>query len=54
MISAFDSLIVAPISGMDNVARLALVLLLCNVAFCLSLEGSMLGGIFLGESMLHV
>ena len=54
MISTFNNLVVAPISGVDDAARLALVLLLCVAAFCLFLEGSMSGGVSPGDIMLRV
>ena len=54
MISAFKSLVVVPISGVDEVARLALVLLLRVAVFGLFLDVSVSGGLPPGESMLHV
>ena len=54
IISTFESLVVALISGVDEVARLALVLLLSVAVLGLFLEGSASGGLPPGESILRV
>jgi hypothetical protein len=55
MISAFDNLVeLVLVSGVEDVARLALVLLLCVAAFCLFWGGSTPGGKSPGDIMLRV